>query len=102
VAIIEVQRLWMRFCQLDGESGYIPEDSLDRGELSQSIFIRNVLFFLLLNHLEYKNKSCFIISKIISNLPEEKDGSLSFIVFLKFIQWCDINDNENELKLKGF
>lgn len=36
--------------------------------------------------------------KIIANLPKEKDGSLSFLVFLKFIHWMDTADVENKLK----
>lgn len=35
----------------------------------------------------------------MSNLPKEKDGSLSFLVFLKFMHWLESSDEE--MKLRG-
>lgn len=32
-------------------------------------------------------------------MPKEKDGSLSFLVFLKFMQWIDTASVEQKLKL---
>jgi hypothetical protein len=35
--------------------------------------------------------------KIIDVLPKEKDGSLSFVVFLRFIHWIENSDIETKL-----
>jgi hypothetical protein len=37
-------------------------------------------------------------SKILDYLPKEKDGSLSFIVFLKFLQWIESADDDEKIK----
>lgn len=37
--------------------------------------------------------------KIIANLPKERDGSVSFLVFLKFVQWTEQASDEEKLKM---
>ncbi|CAF0728665.1 unnamed protein product [Brachionus calyciflorus] len=77
LAVVEVQRLWIRFNQLGCDAkGYLPKRQIERGELSRDIFMKN----------------------IISNIPKEKDGSFSFLVFLKFMQWVESADLQQKLK----
>lgn len=46
MAVVEVQRLWIRFNQLNCDSkGFLPKKQLEKGELSRDIFIKNVLEF---------------------------------------------------------
>jgi hypothetical protein len=34
----------------------------------------------------------------MADLPKEKDGSLSFIVFLKFMHWLEYAEDETKLR----
>lgn len=45
MAVVEVQRLWTRFNQFGCDrNGNLPKRSLDRGELVQDAFVKNVKF----------------------------------------------------------
>ena len=45
MAVVEVQRLWIRFNQLGCDAkGYLPKRQIERGELSRDIFMKNVNF----------------------------------------------------------
>ena len=103
VAVVEVQRLWTRFKQLGSDKkGYLPKKIIESDDLSQDVFIRNVVYtyFIWIYSLFYWLIYIKFL-KIIANLPKEKDGSLSFLVFLKFIHWMDTADVENKLKSMG-
>jgi hypothetical protein len=44
VAVVEVQRLWSRFKQLGcDKKGYLQKKVIDSGELSQDVFMKNVI-----------------------------------------------------------
>lgn len=78
MAIVEVQRFWFRFKQLGcDKKANLSKKVMEKGELAQDPFIKN----------------------IVSNLPKEKDGSLSFLVFLKFFYWLDTSDEEIKLRV---
>lgn len=78
LAVVEVERLWIRFKQLSPDkNGNIPQKTLDKGEFSQDVFIKN----------------------IISNLPRERDGSLSFMVFIRLLQWLENSPSDEKLKI---
>ena len=77
VAVVEVERLWFRFRQMGADkNGFVPAKVLDKGELSQDIFAKNIL----------------------GNLPKERDGSLSFVVYLRLMQWAENSDIDSKLK----
>lgn len=45
VAVVEVQRLWTRFKQLGSDKkGYLPKKVIESDDLSQDVFIRNVVY----------------------------------------------------------
>jgi hypothetical protein len=51
VAVVEVERLWFRFKQLGADkNGYISKKLLEKGELGQDAFVKNVnVFFMIQN-----------------------------------------------------
>ena len=55
MAVVEVQRFWARFKQLGcDKNGNLSKKLIDKGELSQDLFVRNVnftSFFAFLNVL---------------------------------------------------
>lgn len=79
LAVVEVERSWNRFLQLGGTKlGFLEKISLEKGpELIQDVIIKN----------------------IVSNLPKDKKGRLSFHVFLNFMKWLEEADTENKLKV---
>lgn len=78
MAVVEVQRYWNRFLQLGGNSlGVIDLTALESGELTQDVIIKN----------------------IISNLPKDDLGRLSFAVFLNFLQWLETAEVREKLKV---
>lgn len=78
LAIVEVNRAWNRFLQLGGNKlGFIDKKPLEKGELEQDVIIKN----------------------IISNLPKDKKGRLSFSVWLNFNRWLEEADTSSKLKV---
>lgn len=78
LAVVEVNRAWNRFMQLGGNKlGFIEKKALEKGELDQDVIIKN----------------------IISNLPKDKKGRLSFSVWLNFNRWLEEADTTSKLKV---
>lgn len=79
LAVVEIERLWYRFEQLGADKdGNIPATSLYRGELVSDPFTR----------------------MIIKHLPKEKDGSLSFTAFCRFVSWLEMASDDEKIKGK--
>jgi hypothetical protein len=45
VAVVEVERYWFRFRQLGADkNGFLPAKVMEKGEITQDIFVKNVLY----------------------------------------------------------
>ena len=45
MAVVEVERYWFRFRQLGADkNGFLPAKVMEKGEITQDIFVKNVLY----------------------------------------------------------
>ncbi|CAH1793636.1 unnamed protein product, partial [Owenia fusiformis] len=76
LAIVEVERLWLRFKQLGCDKyGTLPGSKLNEPQLTQDPFFKNVLRSF-----------------------RSDDGDIAFQTFLNAMQWCEVSETEMKLR----